>query len=77
MSGWEKIIKTPKMVKTIENCSNHIGKSSRSMYDRQFDMCVYIVNKFVKQEMTKVWVKFIPKSLTRDQRDDIDYISRM
>ena len=73
MSGWEKIIKTPKMVKTIENCSNHIGKSSRSMYDRQFDMCVYIVNKFVKQEMTKVWVKFVPKVSDTDQRDDIDY----
>ena len=30
------------------------------------DICFYIVNKVVKQDlkMTKIWVKFVPKSLT-------------
>ena len=50
MSGRKKIIKTPKMAENIENCSNLIGKGSRSMLASQFDMCLYIVNKVVKQD---------------------------
>ena len=42
MSGRKKIIKTPKMAENIENCSNLIGKGSRSMLASQFDMCLYI-----------------------------------
>ena len=76
MSGWEKIIKTPKKVENIENYVIHIQEVCLP------DSLIYdftVVNKVVKQdlEMKKIWVKFIPKSLTRDQRDDIDYISRM
>ena len=68
MSGRKKTIKTPKMVKNIEN-----SKGSRSM----FDICLYIVNKVVKQDlkMTKILAKFVEKSRTQDQRDDIDYVS--
>jgi len=49
------------------------------MFARQPDKCFNIVNKVVKQDlkMTKIWVKFVPKSLTKDQRDDSDYVSRM
>jgi len=32
MSGWEKTIKTPKMVRNIANCSKHICMGSRSMF---------------------------------------------
>ena len=55
----EKTIKTPKMVKNIENCSNHISKASRSMFASQFAMCLYIVNKVVKQglKMKKILAK--------------------
>ena len=78
MSGQEKIIKTSK-IENIENCSSHISKGSRSMYTSQFDMYLYIVNKVVNQDlkMTKNWTKFVQTSLTQDQRDDIDYVSRM
>ena len=64
MSGREKTIKTPKMVENIENLSNHIDKGSRSMFVRQLDICFYIVNKVLTQDlkMTKIWVKYVPKS---------------
>ena len=63
MSGLEKAIKTPKIV---ENCSNYISKGSQSMYARQPDIFFYIVIKVIKQDlkMTKIQVKFVPKSLT-------------
>ena len=37
----------------------------RSMFARQLDICFYIVNKVVNKilKMTKIWVKFVPKSL--------------
>ena len=50
MSGREKTIKTPKMVKNIENCPNHISKVSRNVFASQFDMCFYIVNKVEKKD---------------------------
>ena len=55
--------------KMVENIVN-ISKGSRSMFARQPDICFYIVNKVVKQDlkMTKIW---IPK--VSDKRDDIDY----
>ena len=64
MSGREKTIKTPKTVKNIKNCSDHISKASRSLFARQFDIYIYIVNKVVKQalKMTKFWAKPVPKS---------------
>ena len=64
MSGREKTIKTPKTVKNIKNCSDHISKASRSLFARQFDIYIYIVNKVVKQDlkMTKFWAKPVPKS---------------
>ena len=37
------------------------------MFARPPDICCYTVNKVVKQDdfkMTKIWVKFVPKSLT-------------
>ncbi len=36
------------------------------MYARQLDICFYIVNKDVKQDlkMTKIWVNVVSKSLT-------------
>ena len=66
MSGQEKAIKTPNTVENIENYSNHLGKGTKSMFARQFDIRFYIVNKVVKQnlKMTKIWVKFVTKSLT-------------
>ena len=69
MSGPEKTIKAPKMVKNVENCSNLFSKGSRSMFARQLDICFYIVNKVVKKnlKMTKVWVKgveFLPQTLS-------------
>ena len=69
MSGREKtvkILKNPKIVENIKNCLNHKGKGSRSMFARQFDICSYILNKVVKQDlkMTKIWVKYVPKFLT-------------
>ena len=51
MSGQEKIIKTQKMIKNIENCSIHISKGSRSMFSRQLDKRFYIVNKVVEQNL--------------------------
>ena len=58
MSGREKTIKT---AINIENCLNHISKGSRRKFTRQLDICFYIVNKVVKQDlrMTKIWVKGI------------------
>ena len=66
MSGPEKTIKTPKLVENIENCSNNISKGSRIMFSRKLVYAFYIVNKVVKQDlkMTKIWVKFVPNSLT-------------
>ena len=49
MSGQEKAIKTPNTVENIENYSNHLGKGTKSMFARQFDIRFYIVNKVVKQ----------------------------
>jgi len=81
ISGREKTTKTPKMVKNIENFSNLISKSSRSMFSRQFDMCLYIVNKVVNKDLKiiKIWSKFVQTSLTNvaDQKNDIDYVFRM
>ena len=44
------------------------------MFAGQLDLCFYLVNKDVKQDLktTKIWVKFDPKTLTKDERDDID-----
>ena len=66
MSGREMTIKTPKMVKNIENCPNHISKVSRNMSASQFDMCFYIVNKVGKERLKndKKLGKICPKSLT-------------
>ena len=63
MSGREKTIKTLKMIKNIENRSNHFSKCSRSMFGGQLDVCFYIVNKVVKQDLkiTKIRIKFVPK----------------
>ena len=81
ISGREKTTKTPKMVKNIENFSNLISKSSRSMVARQFDRCLYIVNKVVNKDLKiiKIWSKFVQTSLTNvaDQKNDIDYVFRM
>ena len=40
---------TPKMVKNVANCFNHISKGSESMFFRQPNISFYIVNKVVKQ----------------------------
>ena len=73
MSGREKTIKTQKMVENIANCSNHISKGSRSIFARQLDRCFY------KQDlkMAKIWVKIVPKSLTYDQRDDVEDVYQL
>ena len=65
-SGRKRTIQTQKIVENIANCLNPISKGSRNMFARPPDICFYIVNKLVKQDvkMTKIWVKFIPKSLT-------------
>ena len=49
------------------------------MFARQFEVCLEIVNKVVRQDlqMTKIWAEFVPKSLTKGQMDDIDYESQM
>ena len=59
MSGQEKTIKAPKMVKNVENYSNLFSKGSRSMFARQLVICFYIVNKVVKKDLkiAKIWVK--------------------
>ena len=56
--------------KNSENCSNDVIKGARSMFARWPDICFYIVNTVVKQdlEMTKILIKLI-----KDQRDYIDY----
>ena len=78
MSGREKTIKTPKMVKLFKPYQQGF-KGSISMFARQFDTCLEIVNKVVRQDlqMTKIWAEFVPKSLTKGQMDDIDYESQM
>ena len=75
MSGQGKTFKNPEMVENIENCLNHISKGSRSMFARQLDVCFNIEQKVLKQDlkMTNIWVKCVPKYLTQDQRDYIDY----
>ena len=47
---------------------NHVRKGLRGRFARQLDICFYIVNKDVKQDlkMTKIWVKFVQTSLTKD-----------
>ena len=63
MSGQEK-------TKNGRKYGNHFRKGLRGMFTRQLDICFYIVNKVVKQDikMTKIWVKFVHKSLTRGTR---------
>ena len=63
MSGQEK-------TKNGRKYGNHFRKGLRGMFTRQLDICFYIVNKVVMQDikMTKIWVKFVHKSLTRGTR---------
>ena len=52
MSGQEKTIKAPKMVKNVENYSNLFSKGSRSMFARQLLIThSYVVNKVVKENL--------------------------
>ena len=54
------------MVEIIIICLNHVSKDSRSVFARQLNVCFYRVSKVVNQDLniTKIWIKFFPKSLT-------------
>ena len=66
MSAEERCVDRILTVDNNENCSNYISKGLRTMFARQFDICFYIVNNIVKQDlkMTKILAKTVIQSLS-------------